>query len=146
MNKIIEALALVLVLSVQTALADEVHLICTGANSETEPVISEYSDDVDVPIEDHSVREIRFNEDTKEFWYKGDIYVKPKKAENGWVPAKRVSFGESEIEAKFAWNVNGFYANYMIKPIGKLDRMTGYWSMGILTLQCRKFEATERKF
>ena len=69
------------------------------------------------------VREIRFDVESNEFWYKGGRGFSTKGSVGGWIPAKKVSTKDSAIEATFALKKTAML-NFppKTKVTGTLDR------------------------
>ena len=166
MRTLLAAAVIVCSISLNYADATEVHLICQGIVSGTnsQPA-GEHVDPnsgrtvkehVSVPFESSVIREIRFDEATGSFWYKGSSGIGTRGITNGWVPAKQVRFSEAQINVQFestnrekVLNVLSFGLELVVGPgipYGVLDRYTGIWRIGSTTLNCKKIDETERRF
>ena len=130
------------------AQASETQLVCQGTQDtsitrsagqhtdlETGTTVNE---SVRIPVKSDVIHEIRFDEQTRTFWYRGNENIGHLKAENGWVPATSVIFNERTIEASFEKTINSkaravlsFGIDLLINPEatrGQLDRYSGIWS------------------
>ena len=162
----VKALLTVFTLLAMPAHAEEVRLICTGTVEVPKQVPAGKSENPYTGMQEQDytttfrteklIREIRFDEDAGEFWYKGASGFEDKKAAAGWVPAEKVKFFEDRIEAKFKIDgarrtlldlgTLGTSRLFAKDPVGRLDRMSGVWEISGAQLQCRKIEAKDRLF
>lgn len=145
--------------------ADEVRLICSGVHSGTRRVESgthydentgrQKTEYANVPYETELVREIRFDEDANEFWYKGSEGLSTRNSEDGWIPAKELEFSEAEIVVEFTHGAFKIFRDVLSlgitrltegKPIGTLDRYSGIWRILGYQMNCLKLDVSERRF
>lgn len=154
------------VLTSEAAVAQEARLICKGVIESTTrqksgTSVNESSgqtedDYVDIPTKVDVIREIRFDQDKGEFWYKGAGRLISKKGNrDGWIPALTVEFTDDLITATFepgGMSVFRDIASLGLSKlkkapnIGELDRYSGIWRIRDMSLTCRLLEAKERKF
>ena len=157
-------LLIALVLFSGAILADEVRLICEGVVTDSvrqksgehiNPNTGKSEPDyMNIPTKVDVLREIRFDEESGEFWYKGATWLSSDGSEDGWVPAVEVEFTDDLITARFKPGGRKKLADILSfgitaltnKPIGELDRYSGIWRMNGAGITCRKLETEERKF
>ena len=131
-----------------SAIADEVHLLCTGSER---TVVGETTNP-HTGLPDYiygnrdAVRQIRFNEAEGQLWYSGASGLSKKNEEDGWIPAIEVVFEESKITATFKRSALSSISNFRGKLVAELDRLTGIWSTKNMSLQCELYDAKNRKF
>ena len=155
-----------LLLSAPEVQAFETQLVCQGteersitrsAGQHTNPETGEtVNESVRIPVKSEVIHEIRFDEQARTFWYRGNEHIGHLKAQDGWVPAKTLTFNDRTIEASFdktvtskARAVLSFGIDLLLNPEstqGQLDRYSGIWRIGNLALSCQPVDQQQRRF
>ena len=104
-------------------------------------------------------RQIRFNESTGEFWYRGASGVDKGQAQDGWLPAVEAVFTPDKIIARFpldalqrslrtisSMGINLLMGENANTATGTLNRVTGTWTTGSYVIPCAKSDDIERAF